>query len=667
MEPESKRLRTSAVEEDEVDRIKYLADLRRRNDERRRAEEHKSSCGSVATLHVYKRNMQDNDGASHHSCSEEAEDSANLIADSPERHAQAAFASPTTQPGVGDSSLISHRMRTLSMPERAPLLEPNDQQYSEQTTGPVREKQGALGLLAACCEAGQADSPHSTSGERLLRAGGESPTPTAIEADDVEDKEMEKEQQHGEEESAVQVESAENLPAIGSTVALHFVSPIDSEIYSIPGEVVAHTPVGFSARPLHDDGGDQYENSIECTLEGRNPHPSSETAFQEWYPQVFASPGELVRHVLDSARAHCRRVNFDSCCDNLLVAARVRSAGVAFDITVGKPGHHRRPRKKEDLRPRISSFSIAGRKLSRESLNKSQLEAAISQLTPVANAVVSDATDVSSVSSMNAMGTDAIMERALSQMPSSSRLLDTGSRPLVLAEMIHSAVTPSALDRGGNGGRASSDGQPRSGGKMLLVAAANSFADSLPADAILDVVTGENKGKRRRPQPAAASCTQARASAAQSSTAKVNEKKSNESDSQWEAGPADESDAEEDRPLTDRLDALRALKRAGRHARPDKLAVESPEAVNVPATFASSKDAASRAQHSMAEVDKMLAQLELTQYSAAFEEHGYDDADHILNYMSAKGLEELICRVGMKCGHAAKFCDFVHKERPIGI
>ena len=182
------------------------------------------------------------------------------------------------------------------------------------------------------------------------------------------------------------------LPAIGSYIDLYFESETKKERFSIPGTVIAHeeTLSSFTARPLHDDGGSEYDESIECHMLGRNDAPEVPLAGdqQEWTPRAFDSSATVVQHVLDSAKAHCQRNNFDSKVRNLLVGGYVRvpEANVRFTVGLAKPKKAiAAMKRKEELEAHISLLDIEGQVHRRPS--KKKIDALLVQLAPSAGAL----------------------------------------------------------------------------------------------------------------------------------------------------------------------------------------------------------------------------------------------------------------------------------------
>ena len=170
-----------------------------------------------------------------------------------------------------------------------------------------------------------------------------------------------------------------NLPAIGSYIDLHFVSELNGEIFSIPGMVITRDAAthSFTARPLHDDGGGQYDESIECNMLGRNDTPLQPLADdqQEWSPLAFSSLADGVNHVLDSAKIHCQRVNFDAKVRNLLVGGHVPEAKVRFSVGLVKPKRSVAALKsKDEHEANVTKFIIDGRELSNKERRKKMLQ-----------------------------------------------------------------------------------------------------------------------------------------------------------------------------------------------------------------------------------------------------------------------------------------------------
>ena len=168
-------------------------------------------------------------------------------------------------------------------------------------------------------------------------------------------------------------------PEIGTVIAFVFRRPVHLDFYCLPFVVESHAPedaTTFTPRPVFDDGPNSAEEDHRCTMAGMNENPSEETEHQEWMPLLFDTKADLMHYILDAAKTHCKRVNFDDKVHNLLVTGALPAAGVAFQVGLVKPT--RAPRAMGNHKAKIHSFHVNGNKIS--DLSKRNIDKIIEEL-----------------------------------------------------------------------------------------------------------------------------------------------------------------------------------------------------------------------------------------------------------------------------------------------
>ena len=136
----------------------------------------------------------------------------------------------------------------------------------------------------------------------------------------------------------------------------------------------------FKVELLVDDGGEVFQDS-EGEPYDRTIDFKVEERDDEWKPLNFTSPSALVHHVIDAAKSHCQRLNFNAETYHLRVNAQVEQFEVAFEVGVDEPQTTDPAlESKEDLKPLLLSFSHKGRPFDKEQRRMSKLDSFLAQL-----------------------------------------------------------------------------------------------------------------------------------------------------------------------------------------------------------------------------------------------------------------------------------------------